>query len=74
MNKRHSIKLLREGRYLAEVSVELLEDESGWSPYLSLADIQKLEAIRSALKTGNVRDAGKLARVYEITPLASAAE
>ncbi len=74
MNKRHSIKLLREGRYLAEVSVELLEDEFGWSPYLSLADIQKLEAIRSALKTGNVRDAGKLARVYEITPLASAAE
>jgi hypothetical protein len=74
MNKRHSVKLLREGRYLAEVSVELLEDESGWSPYLSLDDVRKLEAVRSALRVGNVRDAAKLARVYEITPVASAAE
>ncbi|EAR23012.1 hypothetical protein NB231_14368 [Nitrococcus mobilis Nb-231] len=25
-------------RYVAEVQVDLIEDESGWSPYLSVGD------------------------------------
>ena len=33
---RTTIKLIHEGRYAAEVPVELIEDDTGWSPYLSL--------------------------------------
>lgn len=29
-------RLVHESNYVAEVPVELLETESGWSPYLSL--------------------------------------
>jgi competence protein ComEC len=39
---RKSVKLIHEGRYAAEVPVELIEDETGWSPYLSVSDALKL--------------------------------
>jgi hypothetical protein len=41
--RRSRVELIREGKYLAEVPVELIEDETGWSPYLSLEDARKLE-------------------------------
>jgi hypothetical protein len=31
-------KFIHEGRYAAEIPVELIEDDSGWSPYLSVDD------------------------------------
>ncbi len=44
MKKRKRVKLIHEGRYVAEVDVDLLEDETGWSPYLSPEDAYKLVA------------------------------
>jgi hypothetical protein len=38
MNKRPHTKLVREGTYAAEVDVELLDADYGWSPYLFLED------------------------------------
>jgi len=35
MSNRRRVKLVREGQYVAEVDVELIEDDTGWSPYLS---------------------------------------
>ena len=32
MSKRQRVKFVHEGKYLAEVDVELLEDETEWSP------------------------------------------
>ena len=40
---RKTVKLIHKGKYVAEVPVELIEDEGGWSPYLSLEDAKKLE-------------------------------
>jgi hypothetical protein len=34
---------VHEGKYAAEVDVELLEDETQWSPYLSVEDAYKLD-------------------------------
>ena len=36
MKKRHHRKLVHVGKYVAEVDVELVETDVGWSPYLSL--------------------------------------
>ncbi len=33
MKKRKKVKYIHEGRYVAKVEVEPLEDETGWSPY-----------------------------------------
>jgi hypothetical protein len=69
--KRNTVELVHEGKYAAEVPVELIEEEGGWSPYLSLEDAQKLETVRLALRCGNIAEASKYARVFELTPVAA---
>jgi len=69
--KRNTVELIHEGKYAAEVPVELIEDEGAWSPYFSLEDAQKLETVRLALRRGDIAEASKHARVFELTPLAA---
>ena len=71
MRARKQIKFLHEGKYAAEVSVELLDTAAGWSPYLSLNDALMLDDIREALKRGDIASAEKQARVFELTPVHS---
>ena len=68
---RRTLKLIHEGKFAAEVPVELIEDETGWSPYLSVDDARKLDAVRFALKEGNVAEASKHARVFELLPVSA---
>jgi hypothetical protein len=63
------VKFIREGRYAAEADVELIEEEGGWGPYFSLDDAKKLDAVRLALRAGNVAAAAKLARVFKLQPV-----
>ena len=55
MRTRHRTKLVHEGGYVAEVEVELIEPDQGWSPYLTLDDACKLDDVREALRRGDVR-------------------
>jgi len=71
MSKRSQNKLVREGEYAAEVAVELIETGESWSPYLSVQDAEKLDQVREALRRGNLEEAGKLARVYRLTPVSA---
>ena len=66
---RKSVRLIREGKFVAEVSVELIEEQGGWSPYLSIADATKLDDMRRALREGDLAVASRLGRVFELTPL-----
>jgi len=66
---RRQKKLVHEGEYAAEVEVELVDSDTGWSPYLSLEDAQKLDAVREALRRGDLQKAGQLARVFKLTPV-----
>jgi len=70
MRKRHHTKLVHEGEYVAEVDVELIYTDEGWSPYLSLDDAQKLDEVREALQRGDLETATQRARVYSLTPIA----
>jgi len=69
--KKSTKKLVHEGKYIAEVDVELIYTDEGWSPYLSLDDAQKLDDVRQALRNGNLKTASKLSRVFTLTPLAT---
>jgi hypothetical protein len=71
MKKRHYTKLVHEGGYVAEVDVELIETDEGWSPYLSLEDAYKLDDIRDALRRGDFQMATRLARVFKLTPIST---
>lgn len=69
MNKRHYVKYIHEGHYVAEVDVELIDAE-GWLPYLTLDDALKLDDIRAALSRGDLKAASQSARIYTMTPVA----
>ena len=73
MTVKRKIKLIHEGRFAAEVEVDLIDDETGWAPYLSVADARKLDAVRSALKAGRIAEAAALARVFQLQPLSQRA-
>ena len=70
MKKRRSTRLIHEGRYVAEVDVDLLDSNEGWSPYLSLEDALKLDDVRAALRRDDLEIAARLSRVYTLTPVA----
>ena len=69
MSSRHHAKLVHEGRYAAEVEVDLIDADTGWSPYLLLPDAQKLDEVRRALRGGDLKRASQLARVFQLLPV-----
>lgn len=71
MNKRIYTKLIHEGRYAAEIDVELIGADDGWSPHLSIKNAQNLDEVRKALRTNDIKRASELARVYQLTPVSA---
>ena len=70
MSTKAASRLVREGDFVAEVDVDLIEAEGGWAPYLSLDDAYRLDDVREALRDGDLRRASRLARrVYRLTPV-----
>lgn len=70
MSPRKKSKYVHEGQYVAEVEVGLLEDDSSWSPYLSIEDAYKLDDVRDTLRQGDLKSAAKNGRIYELRPIA----
>ena len=70
MTKRHVVKMVHVGEYVAEVDVELVYTDDEWSPYLSLMDALKLDDVREALQRKDVETAAKFGRVYKMLPIA----
>ncbi len=70
MSTKTTKRLVREGDFVAEVDVDLLEAEGGWAPYLSIGDAYRLDEVREALRSGDLRRASRLAsRVYRLMPV-----
>jgi hypothetical protein len=69
MSTRRKIKYVHEGTYVAEVEVDVIEDETSWSPYLSVADAMRLDKAREALRRGDLNAAAALGKVYRLQPL-----
>jgi hypothetical protein len=72
MTTRKHTKIVHEGKYIAEVDIEIIDANDGWSPYLSLDDALKLDDVRDALRRGDVASAIKQSRVYEISRIKAA--
>ncbi|MBD2653558.1 hypothetical protein H6G45_08645 [Synechocystis sp. FACHB-383] len=69
MNTKVQTKIIHEGDYMAEIQVELTYTSHDWSPYLSLAEAQKLDQLRLALRQNDIKTASGLARIYHLTPV-----
>ncbi len=76
MTAQKHTELLREGDYVAEVDVDLLNEDDrtgpGWGPYFSLDDAKKLQSVRRALRAQDIAAATKLARGYRLTLVSTA--
>ena len=68
---RKATELIHEGKYAAEVMIELNYSDESWSPTMSLDDAKKLEAVRLALQRGDIAEATKYGRVFELRPVAA---
>ena len=72
MTIRRKTKYVHEGQFVAEVEVAIIEDDTAWSPYLSVADATRLDEVREALRNGNLKAAASLGRVFRLEPVAFA--
>jgi len=70
MNKRKKTKYIHEGKFVAEVDVELMVTDDEWAPYLSLQDAYRLDDVREALRRGDLNSASNIARVFTMQPIA----
>ena len=66
---RTSTQMIHEGDYAAEVTIELIEDETGWSPHVAEDDVFKLDRVRLALRRGDIAAAAREAKVFTLTPV-----
>jgi hypothetical protein len=64
-------EFIHEGKYAAEVTIDLLYSDENWSPTMSADDVRKLETVRLALRRGDIAEAAKHGRVFELTPVAA---
>ena len=64
-------RLVHVGEFIAEVEVELIEGDEGWAPYLSVEDAQRMDSVKQALESGDLKKASALARVYRMTPVSA---
>ena len=69
MQKQTITKLIHVDGYAAEVEVEQLRDDKGWSPYLPIEEALKLDRVREALRQGDLSAAVQLATVYKLSPI-----
>lgn len=64
-------KTIREGNLMAEVKIVLIPDDGAWGPYISAADVRKMERVRLALRSGDKDTAAKDAIVFEVARYAA---
>jgi hypothetical protein len=69
MTTKRWTKFVHEGQYAAEVEIRWIESDAGRPPYLSMEDALKLDDVREALRRGDLKRAGQLGRVYQLTPV-----
>ena len=70
LNKRQQTKFLHEGNYVAQVEIELVDSNTGWSPTMSLDTAYRLDDIRLALLQCDIKTASKYATVFEMKQIA----
>ena len=72
--KRKQLEMVRVDRYAVEVPVEMIVDDDedgGWSPYFSIEDATKLQTVRLALQRGDLVEAAKFGRLFELLPVSA---
>ena len=70
MTVEKTTKLIHIGDYAAEVEIDLIYEDGMWSPSMSHDDALKIDRVRDALETGDLRAAGLDAKVFKLKQVA----
>ena len=72
MHSRPHIKMIHEGKYIAEMEVTLINTtDDDWAPYLSLEDALRIDSVREALRNSDIKTAKKSAKIYLLSEIAA---
>jgi len=63
-------KRLYVGDVMAEIEVNMTDEPEAWGPHIDPEELDRIDSIREALKSGNLEAAAKEARLYSVKPLA----
>jgi len=55
---------------MAEIDVAMTEEPKAWGPHIEPSELDRIDAVRDAIKAGNLKDTAKEARLYSVKPLA----
>ena len=68
--KKTKTKLVHEGQYIAEVTIEVEDVDQPWAPWVTGDEARKLDEVRKALRRDDIETAGKYGKIYRITQVA----
>ena len=66
------MRIVREADLVTEVEIDLEYSDHDGSPFIKPADVEKIDAVRRALRAGNVREAMRHGKVYRLMPVNAA--
>ena len=62
-------KLIRDGSLVAEIQVELSDENDPWGPTMSLDDAERVDKVRSAMRRHDYDTVRSLGRLYRLVPV-----
>lgn len=71
MKTSKSFEMVHEGSVAAKVEIDVIESGHPWALYISAAGMQKLDAVRLALRRGDLKAATESADVFTMVPVAA---
>jgi hypothetical protein len=63
-------KRIYVGDVMAELDVVMSDEPDAWGPHAAPSELDRIDEVRRALKSGNLEAASKSARLYSVKPLA----
>ena len=63
-------KRIYVGDVMTEIDVVMSDEPSAWGPHIDPSELDRIDQVRRALKSGNLKAASKQAKLYSIKPLA----
>ncbi len=63
-------KRLYVGDVMAEMEIRMTDQPEAWGPHIDPVELDRIDTVRKALKSGDFVTAAKEARLYSVKPMA----
>lgn len=63
-------KRIYVGDVMAEIDVAMSDEPEAWGPHIDPSELDRIDQLRRALKSGDLKAASEPARLYSVKPLA----